>query len=204
MSSEKVYGLQASGTANENSVCVPSDPYSASKLISEELVRGYHGAYGIGFLIFRAGNTFGPGQPEGLFIPSVIAKIVSGTDEIRVGNLDAYRNFIYVEDLAEAVLLCLKKGIMNQILNLSAYNYRISDVLDAIVREASSMTGRKLKIVQDPLLFRKNENNSRVLLDCAKIHSYGWKPKKEFSQAIRTTLSAALGIDSSADVILDK
>ena len=153
LSSEKVYGNAAgkpnTNTPNVNSInideensTIPVDPYGSSKLISELLIKSYQSNYNLNYIILRAGNIFGPGQKPDLFIPSIITKIIEHPEKVTLGSLEAYRNFIYVEDLIKAIASCLKKTedspearskVLNQTFHLSAYNLKIAEVLKEII-----------------------------------------------------------------------
>lgn len=204
LSSEKVYGGTVSGQNNgnifEEGPANPSEPYGVSKLTSEELIKAYHQSYGIRYIILRLGNIFGPGQKPELFIPSVITKIISNPQQVNIGNLEVYRNFIYIQDACGAILKCLNNPpAINQTFNLASYNLKIKEVLQEILKLAHSY-GIQPNIVQDQSLFRVSETGietsiKRGIINCGKANTIlGWMPKYLFSEAIKTTFESYLSI----------
>ncbi len=210
LSSEKVYG-NAAGNLNSNifnintinldeeSSTLPVDPYGSSKLISENLIKTYHLNYNLNYLILRPANIFGPGQRPGLFIPSIITKIIKHPEKVTLGNLEAYRNFIYIEDLINAIINCLKiieknptekSDVHNQTFNLSVYNLKIAEVLKELIAQAN-IAKINPNIVQDKNLFRASETQAkRIFLDCKKANKLlNWQPQHQFSEAIKTTFN---------------
>ncbi|MFC1741100.1 NAD-dependent epimerase/dehydratase family protein [Nanoarchaeota archaeon] len=194
-SSEKVYGNPEETPVTEDALCEPADPYGSSKLISETLIKSYHTSYGINHIIFRSGNTFGPGQGRGLFIPSMITRITNGETKLTLGNLEPYRNFVYVTDLIEAFINSIdNKAALNNTFNIASYNLQMSDVLSEITGLSLNILEKEIDIVQDKALFRKSEKDSkRFFLDCSKAEKVlGWKPKYQFSEAMKMTFNSYL------------
>ncbi|HLC88863.1 MAG TPA: NAD(P)-dependent oxidoreductase [Candidatus Nanoarchaeia archaeon] len=206
LSSEKVYGNTTGNftdiSIDEENSTIPVDPYGSSKLISELLIKSYQSNYNLNYIILRAGNIFGPGQKPDLFIPSIITKIIEHPEKVTLGSLEAYRNFIYVEDLIKAIASCLKKTedspearskVLNQTFHLSAYNLKIAEVLKEIITLAGS-AGINPIIVQDKGLFRASETQAqRYFLSCEKAHRLlNWQPQYQFSEAIKNTFDSYL------------
>ena len=217
LSSEKVYGNAAgklnTNTFNDNSInntnginideehpTIPVDPYGSSKLISELLIKSYHSNYNLNYIVLRAGNIFGPSQKPGLFIPSIITKIIEHPENVTLGSLEAYRNFIYIEDLINAINNCIKKTedsseahseILNQTFNLSSYNLKIAEVLKEIITLAN-LAGINPNIIQDKNLFRASETQAqRYFLNCEKANRLlNWQPQYQFQNAIKTTFDS--------------
>lgn len=194
-SSDKVYGNPKKNVVNENRPAVPLDAYGASKLKSELIIKRYKKLYGLDYIILRPGNVFGPSQKAELFIPQVISKIKSGKNEIKVGNLSTYRNFVYIDDLIDAVIRCIKnKNAINQTFNISSYNLKMSYVLKEIMKVAERNLNCKIRVTKDKKLFRPLRYESkRFTLNCQKAHKIlKWNPKWAFREAIKAT---CLGFD---------
>lgn len=102
LSTDRVYG-KARGRVNEQSPTFPIEPYVASKLMSEIALAGYANLYAFPFIILRASAFFGPHQPCRSFIADVIQKMKE-SDEITVGSLKTVKDFIYVGDVANAIV----------------------------------------------------------------------------------------------------
>lgn len=194
-SSEKVYGNNPFGMLTEKTPVMPAEPYGISKYISELMIINFHINYHLKYIITRAGVIFGPNQNSNSFIPSIIKQIFSGKDVLTLGNLSPYRNFIYIDDVVRAYLLCLtKQNAVNNIFNLSAYNLKISKVLDKIISICYKKLGKKPKIVQDQNLFRISEKKSkRCVLNCNHAKKIlNWKPTNTFDESLEKTFNEYL------------
>jgi len=192
-SSDRVYGNTTSKQITEDHKTIPVEPYGSSKLISESLINVYSLNYDVKSVVLRSGNTFGPGQSPGLFIPSVISKMVGGQKVLKVGNLSAYRNFVYVEDVVDAYVKAIEsKNAIGKIFNIASYNVKIGQVLKEIVKLASGFYGTPIKIISDKSLFRKSETVfKKSVLNCRKAHSIlKWKPKYSFKNALLKTFES--------------
>ncbi|MBI2136182.1 NAD(P)-dependent oxidoreductase [Candidatus Woesearchaeota archaeon] len=196
-STEKIYSNTNKKYVDEKTAIFPSDSYARSKMICELLIREYHANHGINYIIFRPANVFGHGQKPSLFIPSVMSQIAAGKKKIKVGNLSAYRNFIYVDDLIAAFVKCIegKNKILNETYNLSSYNLQISGILGAIIALAKKNKIRDISVIQDRTLVRPLKYEpSRYVLNTAKASKLlNWKPKYRFEDALNNTFLHYLG-----------
>ena len=190
-SSEKVYGKVNKKFVSEELSGFPLDAYGSSKLICELLIKNYNINHGIKYVIFRPANCFGPGQRPGLFIPSFISKIVNGDKLISIGNVNFYRNFVYVSDLVNAIIRSIENPkAFNKTFNISSYNLKIEEVLNKILEVTRLLGRQEIKIVKDKKLFRPLRYESdRYTLECKKASNIlDWKPTYTFEDAIKETL----------------
>jgi UDP-glucose 4-epimerase len=81
----------------------PVDVYGYSKLWAEELATGFAARTGAGVGIARLFNVFGPGETNAHFIPSLICQLKAG-ESVRLGNLSSKRDYVFVDDVADALL----------------------------------------------------------------------------------------------------
>jgi UDP-glucose 4-epimerase len=102
-SSAAVYA-PADGAHQEQQDCLrPVDVYGYSKLWAEELAAEFAARTGIGVGIARLFNIFGPGETNAHFIPSLICQMKAG-ESVRLGNLSSKRDYVFVDDVADALL----------------------------------------------------------------------------------------------------
>ena len=194
-SSEKVYGNPTIEEVKETDATIPTDPYGESKLMCEELIQKYHSDHKLNYIMARIGNIFGPKQYPILFIPSMMTQLAGGKEELVMGSLDAYRNFIFIEDVVDFFSRCIEnEKSLNQTYNISAYNLQISEVLDKILNIYEKKTGKKVKMRQDESLFRTSEKKAtRYTLNCDKAKEVlGWEPKLSFDEALEKTFESYL------------
>jgi nucleoside-diphosphate-sugar epimerase len=104
MSTSEVYGSAQSIPMTETHVLQPQSPYSASKIAADSVAMSYFHSYGTDIVIARPFNTYGPRQSRRAIIPAIISQLVSQVQNVRLGNLDAIRDFTYVADTCR--LLC--------------------------------------------------------------------------------------------------
>ncbi len=188
-SSDKIYGRPSSSIVTESCSPQPLDPYGASKLICEILIKSYHHTYGINYVIIRSGNVFGPDQRPGLFIPSVISRICRGEETITTGSLESYRNFIYVEDLCQAYRQAMgREEAKNLTFNLVSYHQQMREVAEKIKEMAREHLGKEVKFEMDEKRSRASSLESNFCLDCSLAEDVlGWGPTLDFSEAMRKT-----------------
>jgi len=164
----------------------PLSPYAVSKVSQDMMGYQYFKSFGMDIVRTRAFNHTGPRRPP-VFVCSDFARqlvqveIGARKPEIRVGNLDAKRDFTDVRDVVVAYWLALEKGKAGEVYNIcSGSCYRIADVLDMLV----DITGVKVKITQDETRMRPSDvpvlqgDNSKF---CGLT---GWKPRIPFEKTL--------------------
>lgn len=97
-STSETYGSAQYTPIDENHPLVGQSPYSASKIAADKLAESYYLSYGLPVATIRPFNTFGPRQSARAVIPTIIAQVLSGTDEVRLGALEPVRDLNYVAD----------------------------------------------------------------------------------------------------------
>jgi len=118
-----VYGEPQYVPIDEKHELNPSSPYGISKLTAENYVRFFHKRYGLNYTICRFFNIYGPGQRAGFVVPDFIyrAKELDPNEPFMVyGTANDSRDFIYVEDVVEALLSILKTGPLNREINIGS------------------------------------------------------------------------------------
>jgi len=123
ISTDEVFGsLGKTGLFSENTPYDPRSPYSASKAGSDHLVRAWHETYGLPVLLTNCSNNYGPYHFPEKLIPVVIIKALAG-DEIPVyGSGENIRDWLYVEDHADALLTVLTHGKVGRSYNIGGNN----------------------------------------------------------------------------------
>ena len=123
VSTDEVFGsLGEKGLFTEDSPYRPNSPYSASKAGSDHLVRAWHETYGLPVVFTNCSNNYGPFQFPEKLIPVVILNALSGKPIPIYGAGDNIRDWLHVEDHAEALLLVLKKGELGRSYNIGGEN----------------------------------------------------------------------------------
>jgi GDP-4-dehydro-6-deoxy-D-mannose reductase len=168
----------------------PLSPYAVSKVGQDALGYQYWMSFQIPIVRTRGFNHEGPRRGP-VFVCSDFARQIADIEKgrkapvIRVGNLDARRDFTDVRDIVRAYWLSLEKAEMGEVYNLcSGKDWTIRAMLDQLL----SMTTVKVKVEQDPARMRPSD--VPVLLgDASKFHkATGWKPEIPFEQTLRDLL----------------
>ncbi|MEZ4754232.1 MAG: GDP-mannose 4,6-dehydratase [Bdellovibrionota bacterium] len=162
----------------------PANNYSLSKLMAELIAPRYEQFHTISSVIMRPFNHIGPGQDNRFVASSFayqLASIAHGKQEavIRVGNLEAKRDFSDVRDIVIAYRLAAEKG--SGVYNLgSGVATPVQSILDELVK----ISGLDVKIEQDPARMRASEV-PEIRADCTKAyHELGWQTQRSLSQAL--------------------
>jgi nucleoside-diphosphate-sugar epimerase len=105
VSSSHVFGRPARLPVSEDCPLRPLSPYAASKVAAEALAACYGAAYGVDIAVVRPFNVYGPGQSARAVIPTIISQALAG-GSVRLHALGPRRDFVFVADLVEALMLC--------------------------------------------------------------------------------------------------
>ncbi|MEM1557509.1 MAG: NAD-dependent epimerase/dehydratase family protein [Thermoproteota archaeon] len=136
LSSAAVYGDPVELPIGENHPTRPISPYGLSKLMGEEVVE-FFSKYGLKQVVLRLFNVYGPGQNAAYagVITKFLERVRNGLPPIVYGDGEQTRDFIHVEDVAEAVKLVLKTGCVGEVLNIGSGNpIKIRDLAALVMR----------------------------------------------------------------------
>ncbi len=171
----------------ENNPLRPLSTYAVSKIAQDYLGYQYFQSYGLKVVRTRGFNHTGPRRGE-VFVASNFAKqlarIKAGLDEpvIRVGNLEAKRDFTDVRDMVRAYWLAATKGRPGEVYNIATGDaIVIKDLLDRLIE----LTGVEVEIREDPERMRPSD--VEILIgDSSKFRAdTGWEPQIPFEQTLR-------------------
>ena len=182
-SSTYVYGNKE-GAAKESDPPDPTNPYTVSKVMAEDICRSYNINFGIDVVILRLFNVFGNGQKKSYLIPSILMQLGSG--KVKLNDPNPKRDFIHVKDVANAFSLAAVYDKQFGIFNIGTGKSRsIKDVVDIILR----ISGKKSEIIYSGR--RKNEiMDSKADITKAR-EELGWEPKISFEDGIRKLLETS-------------
>jgi NAD dependent epimerase/dehydratase len=103
-STSEVYGTALYVPIDEKHPKQPQSPYSASKISSDALGESYYRSFGLPVTIVRPFNTYGPRQSARAVIPTIISQLLSGSEIIKLGEVSATRDLLFVRDTIEGFL----------------------------------------------------------------------------------------------------
>ncbi len=197
ISTDEVYGelTNTDSFFHENSIYAPNSPYSASKASADHLVRAWHKTYGLPTLITHSSNNYGPYQYPEKLIPRTILNALSGKPIEVYGNGEQIRDWLFIQDHIDALMLIITKGKIGEIYNVGGDNElknifvvrKICDILDTLKPEKPNGINHYSELitfVQDRL-----GHDFRYAIDNSKIKKeLGWFPKQNFEVGLQKTI----------------
>ena len=193
ISTDEVFGsLGSEGYFTETTAYDPRSPYSASKAASDHLVRAYFHTYGLPVVLSNCSNNFGPGQHPEKLIPLMIKNIIAQKPLPVYGKGENIRDWLYVEDHAQAIDLILHQGSLGETYAIGGNNEQknielvhfLIDVVDEKLKRPKGDSLSLIKFVKDRL-----GHDYRYAIDTAKIESkLGWKSSTTFEEGINKTV----------------
>ena len=194
VSTDEVYGsLGAEGLFTEDMPYRPNSPYAASKAGSDLLARAWHKTFGLPVVTSNCSNNYGPRQFPEKLIPLMIIKGMSGEPLPVYGTGMNVRDWLHVEDHAEALTVILKKGQPGQTYNIGGNAERNNmQVVETICAELDkalpgsphSPHKQLIKMVAD-----RPGHDLRYAMDYSKLASeLGWQPRHTFEQGLASTV----------------
>ncbi|SLN70017.1 dTDP-glucose 4,6-dehydratase 2 [Roseovarius gaetbuli] len=192
ISTDEVFGtLGETGQFTEDTPYAPNSPYSASKAASDHLVRAWSETYGLPVVLSNCSNNYGPFHFPEKLIPVVILNALAGKPIPIYGKGENVRDWLYVEDHADALLTVLEKGALGRSYNIGGENevrnidlvHMICAHLDAM-RPAASPYADLITYVTD-----RPGHDARYAIDPERISSeLGWRPSVTLEQGLEKTV----------------
>lgn len=183
ISTDEVYGSIDEGSFKETAPLNPSSPYSASKSGGELLARSYFITYGFPVLITRSSNNFGPYQYPEKLIPLFITNAMDDKPLPLYGDGKNVRDWLYVEDQAEALDLVLQKGKPGEIYNVGAGNEEMNITVTKSILKHLGKPESLIKPVKD-----RPGHDRRYSVAIDKIRALGWTPRHSFQEGMKKTV----------------
>ncbi|MEG0605176.1 MAG: dTDP-glucose 4,6-dehydratase [Acinetobacter sp.] len=195
ISTDEVYG-DLDGTTDlftETTPYAPSSPYSASKASSDHLVRAWQRTYGLPTIVTNCSNNYGPYHFPEKLIPLVILNALDGKALPIYGKGDQIRDWLFVEDHAQALYQVVTQGKVGETYNIGGHNEKqnievvktICKILDELKPQTNTQPYESL------ITFVKDRpgHDLRYAIDATKIESeLSWRPQETFETGIRKTV----------------
>ncbi|HMQ39855.1 MAG TPA: dTDP-glucose 4,6-dehydratase [Paracoccus sp. (in: a-proteobacteria)] len=192
ISTDEVFGsLGEDGQFTETTPYDPRSPYSASKAASDHLVRAWHETYGLPVVMTNCSNNYGPFHFPEKLVPVVILKALSGQPIPVYGDGGNIRDWLYVEDHADALLTVLEKGELGRSYNIGGENEaRNIDLVRTIcahmddLHPAGAPHADLITFVTD-----RPGHDRRYAIDPTRIRNeLGWRPSVTVEEGLRRTV----------------
>ncbi|MEM6460778.1 MAG: dTDP-glucose 4,6-dehydratase [Pseudomonadota bacterium] len=192
ISTDEVYGsLGAAGQFTEATPYAPNSPYSASKAASDHLVRAWHETYGLPAVLTNCSNNYGPFHFPEKLIPVVILNALAGKPIPVYGRGENVRDWLYVEDHADALLAVLEKGAVGRSYNIGGENeVKNIDLVRMICRLIDQERPERAPHEQlITFVTDRPGHDLRYAIDPERIRQeLGWRPSVTLEQGLRLTV----------------
>ena len=192
ISTDEVFGsLGSEGQFTEQTPYDPRSPYSASKAASDHLVRAWAETYGLPVVLTNCSNNYGPYHFPEKLIPVVILNALHGRPIPVYGRGENIRDWLFVEDHADALLLVLEKGSVGRSYNIGGENERRNiDLVRTICTLLDEMSPKATPYA-DQITFVTDRpgHDARYAIDPSRIRSeLGWRPSVTVEEGLRRTV----------------
>lgn len=193
ISTDEVYGsLGDEGFFVEETSYDPRSPYSASKASSDHLVRAYFHTFHLPVVITNCSNNYGPNQFPEKLIPLAINNIKNKKPIPIYGKGENIRDWLFVEDHANAIDLVFHKGKIGDTYNIGGNNeWKNIDLIRVLCKVMDKKLGRKNGESEELITYVKDRagHDMRYAIDSGKIQNeLGWKPSLQFEEGIEKTV----------------
>jgi dTDP-glucose 4,6-dehydratase len=193
VSTDEVYGtLGPEGQFTESTASAPNSPYAASKASSDHLVRAWHATFGLPTIVTNCSNNYGPYHFPEKLIPHMIIRALAGQSLPVYGDGMNVRDWLYVEDHANALALVLERGAVGETYNVGSRSERtnlhvvktICDLLDRLESSPDGSRQRLIAFVED-----RPGHDRRYAIDASKLErELGWRAAETFETGLEKTV----------------
>ena len=193
ISTDEVFGsLGPEGQFTEDTLYDPRSPYSASKAASDHLVRAWAETYGLPIVLTNCSNNYGPYHFPEKLVPVIILNALAGKPLPIYGTGSNIRDWLYVEDHADALLLVLEKGVIGRSYNIGGDNERtnlelaqtLCKILDRLKPRTAGTYADLITFVQD-----RPGHDARYAIDPSRItDELGWRPSVTVEEGLERTV----------------
>jgi len=170
----------------------PRSPYSASKASSDHLVRAWHETYGLPVVLTNCSNNYGPFHFPEKLVPVIILNALAGKALPIYGDGSNIRDWLFVEDHADALLLVVEKGALGRSYNIGGENERtnlelvrtLCAILDEKRPKAQGSYADQITFVTD-----RPGHDARYAIDPTRIRTeLGWRPSVTVEEGLARTV----------------
>ncbi|MEN8832586.1 MAG: dTDP-glucose 4,6-dehydratase [Pacificibacter sp.] len=195
ISTDEVFGSLPNDPSvqfTEDTAYDPRSPYSASKAASDHLVRAWHETYGLPVVLTNCSNNYGPFHFPEKLVPVIILNALAGKPLPIYGDGSNIRDWLYVEDHADALLLAVEKGVVGRSYNIGGENERtnlelvqtLCAILDKKRPKDSGSYADQITYVTD-----RPGHDARYAIAPDRIRDeLGWRPSVTVEEGLATTV----------------
>lgn len=193
VSTDEVYGsLGPTGYFTETTPYQPSSPYSASKAASDHLVRSYVHTYGIKATLSNCSNNYGPYQFPEKLLPLMLLNMLEGKPLPVYGDGSNVRDWLYVDDHAEAIWTIVRNGQLGDTYNVGGEaEWNNLALLHRLIDVVAELTAKDPASIKQLITFVKDRpgHDLRYAIDCSKVkRELGWSQRHNIESGLKDTV----------------
>ena len=193
ISTDEVYGsLNQDELFTEITKYDPHSPYAASKASSDHFVRAFSDTFGMPIVISNCSNNYGPYQFPEKLIPLFIINIINNKPLPIYGKGENIRDWLYVEDHANAIDTIFHKGKLNETYNIGGFNeWKNIDLIKVIIKVTDRLLGREEGSSEKLIMYVRDRegHDLRYAIDATKLkNELGWEPSLQFEEGLEKTV----------------
>jgi dTDP-glucose 4,6-dehydratase len=195
ISTDEVFGSLPSDPSvrfTEETPYDPRSPYSASKASSDHLVRAWHETYGLPVVLTNCSNNYGPYHFPEKLVPVIILRALAEKSLPIYGDGSNIRDWLYVEDHADALLLVLARGEIGRSYNIGGENELTNlELVNTICKILNRLIPRSIGSYAELITFVKDRpgHDQRYAIDPSRIkNELGWQPSVTLEQGLEKTV----------------
>jgi dTDP-glucose 4,6-dehydratase len=194
ISTDEVFGsLGPDGLFHEDTPYAPNSPYAASKAASDHLVRAWHHTFGLPIVMSNCSNNYGPYHFPEKLIPLIILNGLEGKPLPVYGTGENVRDWLYVEDHVDALLLVAEQGVPGRSYNVGGNNeWTNIDVVKAVCALLDELApnpaiGKHERLIS--FVHDRPGHDLRYAIDASRIkRELGWRPRETMTTGLRKTV----------------
>ncbi len=195
VSTDEVFGALAPGDApfSETTPYDPRSPYSASKAAADHFVRAWGHTFGLPILVTNCTNNYGPYHFPEKLIPLMIIKALAGEEMPVYGRGENVRDWLHVEDHAEALVAVLERGRVGETYFIGGgaerTNLEVVTAIAKLVDELAPPLSRRRRTELITFVSDRPGHDFRYAMDVSKVErELGWRPSRSFESGLRETV----------------
>lgn len=188
-STSEVYGTAQYVPIDEKHPLQGQSPYSATKISADKIAESFYRSFDMPISIVRPFNTYGPRQSARAVIPTVISQLLSGLEEIKLGNVDTTRDFNYISDTVSGfVEIARKEETIGEEINIATQK---EITIEKLVNTLINIINRNAKILIDEERIRPEKSEVyRLLGSNSKIKKLTeWQPEYDLISGLEETVA---------------
>jgi len=186
ISSSEVYGTAQYAPMDEKHPTLPHSTYAVSKLAADRAVFTLHKEHDYPVVIVRPFNSYGPRVTQPYIVPEIALQLLSGQNTLMLGNVDAVRDFTYVEDTARAITFAsIEKQAVGETINVGT---GVGVSIRQLALHQAKIMGRDVTIQLDEKRLRPYDVG-KLICDSSKAQEIlNWRPMISLEEGLAMTI----------------